>query len=627
MLGIHEEHEKASISNKRLIFVFLVQVFLFLILIIRLFFLQIVNYDKYKNMSEDNRIKTFIIPPLRGHIFDRNNVQLTENQKNYRVLLYKSKVEKKNLDVLTRLSKILNLSKEEFNKILKKVEKNYGKPIITILDNVSWNDLVKIQTNSYMLDGIMIEEGYIRYYPYSTTFAHIIGYVNNPSKDEIDKETKIKQKELLLHPDYKIGRTGLERVFNSSITGHNGFRKLEMNALSIPIGEIEVKNSTEGKDVKLTIDFNLQKFVEYRMENVRGSAIVMNIWTGEILSLVSMPSYDNNKFVEGISNEYWNELNNNEAKPLNNKAVSATYPPGSTFKLITAISALENGWAEDKIVDCTGELVLNKKRTMHCWKEDGHGKLDLVEGIKNSCNIYFTKLGLYSGIDNIYKTARDFGLGEKYDIKLLNTKIGTIPNREWKKKVFDDIWVSGDTVNVAIGQGFLSTTPLELVVMTSRIANGGYKIKPYLISNSEIADYNKELYLKEPMVKKENIDIVKKGMYEVVNTKGGTAYWTRIKQSDFEMAGKTGTAQVIAKEKKDIMEEENEAVETKYQNHGLFIAFAPYRDPKYAIVVVVEHGNSGSGAAAPIAKDILLYAQKNRIGYDKIKTKINKNEN
>lgn len=622
MLGIHEEHEKASVSSKRLIFVFLIQIFLFLILIIRLFFLQIVNHEKYKNMSEYNRIKTFVIPPLRGHIFDRNNIQLTKNQKNYRVLLYKNKIEEKNILVLSRLSEILNLSKNEFNKILKKVKKNYGKPIITILDNISWNDLVKIQTNSYILDGIMIEDGYIRYYPYPSTFSHIIGYVSNPSKEEIDKEKKIKQKELLLHPDYKIGRTGLEKVFNKSMTGNNGFRKLEMNALSIPIREIEVKNSTEGKDIKLTIDFNLQKFIEHRMKNIRGSAIVMNVWTGEILALVSMPSYNNNTFVEGISNKYWNELNSNEAKPLNNKAISATYPPGSTFKLITAITALENGWTEDRIVDCTGKLVLNRKRTMHCWKEDGHGKIDLISGIKSSCNIYFTKLGLYSGIDNIYKTAKDFGLGEKYDINLLNIKKGIIPNREWKKKIFNDVWVFGDTVNVAIGQGFLSITPLELVVMTSRIANGGYKVKPYLISNSEIADYNKNLYSKNPMVKKKNIDIVKRGMYEVVNSKGGTAYWTRIRRKGFEMAGKTGTAQVIAKEKKDIMEEKNTDIETKYQNHGLFIGFAPYQNPKYAVVVIVEHGSSGSGAAAPIAKDILLYSQKNNIGYEKSKSKI-----
>lgn len=616
MLSIHEEHEKSTISSKRLIFVFLIQVFLFLVLLIRLFCLQIFNYEKYKTLSEENRIKTFVIPPLRGHIFDRNNIQLTDNQKNYRVLFYKDKSEEKNMETLLKVSKILDLTENEFNKILKKMENNYGKPIITILDNVSWKDLVKLQANSYNLDGIMIEEGYIRYYPYSSTFAHIIGYVNNPTKEEIDTQETYKERELLLHPDYKIGRTGLEKVFNKNIMGENGYRQLEMNALSIPIREIKVENATEGDNIKLTIDFNLQRFIKSRMQDVRGSAIVMNVWTGEILALVSMPSYNNNRFVEGISNQYWTKLSTDEGKPLSNKAISATYPPGSTFKLITAMSALENGWQGDKEIDCNGKLALNKKRTMHCWMEKGHGKINLVEAIKDSCNIYFTKLGLFAGIDNIYKTAKDFGLGEKYNLKLLNIKTGTIPNREWKKKVFNDVWVSGDTVNVAIGQGFLSVTPLELAVMTSRIANGGYKIRPYLIYDSKMSQYNEELFTRLPMVKKETIDIVKQGMYDVVNTKGGTAYWTRIKQKGFEMAGKTGTAQVIAKEKKDIMEEENEKIETKFQNHGLFIAFAPYEKPRYAVVVVVEHGNSGSGVAAPIAKDILLYAQKNKIGYD-----------
>ena len=451
MLSIHEEHEKSTISSKRLIFVFLIQIFLFLILLIRLFCLQIFNYEKYKTLSEENRIKTFIIPPLRGHIFDRNNIQLTDNQKNYRVLFYKDKSEEKNMETLLKVSKILDLTENEFNKKIKNIENNYGKPIITILDNVSWKDLVKLQANSYDLDGIMIEEGYIRYYPYSSTFAHIIGYVNNPTKEEIDIQNSYKERELLLHPDYKIGRTGLEKVFNENIMGENGYRQLEMNALSIPIREIKVENATEGDNIKLTIDFNLQRFIKSRMQDVRGSAIVMNVWTGEILALVSMPSYNNNRFVEGISNQYWTKLSTDEGKPLSNKAISATYPPGSTFKLITAMSALENGWQGDKEIDCNGKLALNKKRTMHCWMEKGHGKINLVEAIKDSCNIYFTKLGLFAGIDNIYKTAKDFGLGEKYNLKLLNIKTGTIPNREWKKKVFNDVWVSGDTVNVAIG--------------------------------------------------------------------------------------------------------------------------------------------------------------------------------
>lgn len=623
MSGIHEEHEKASVANRRLIIIFSIQIFLFLILVIRLFFLQIVNYEKYKNMSEDNRIKTFIIPPLRGHIFDRNNIQLTENQKNYRVLFYQNK--NTNKQILKELASILNMSDYEYKKILKTLDRNAGKPIVSIMNNVNWDDLVKIQTNLYKLNGIMAENGYIRYYPYPTTFSHIIGYISSPIKEEIDREKNVQTKELLLHPDYKIGRNGLEKLFNTTITGKTGSKRLEMNALSIPIKEIDMVESQEGKDIKLTIDFNLQRFVEKRMKGTNGAVIVMNVKTGEVLSMFSSPTFDGNKFVEGISNDYWNELNNNPAKPLNNKAVSAIYPPGSTFKLMTAIAGLENGWKEEKEIECKGKIALNRQRILHCWKESGHGKINMVEAIKHSCNIYFAKVGLFAGIENIYKTATDFGIGEKYEIKLLNKKSGNVPNKTWKRKMFNDVWVVGDTINVAIGQGFLTATPLELVVMTSRIANGGYKVKPYIIANSPIADQNKELFLKEPMVKQETINIVKQGMYRVVNEKGGTAYWTRIKENGFEMSGKTGTAQVIAKEKMEELNEESEEVQSRFRNHGLFIAFAPFEEPKYAIVVVAEHGNSGSGAAAPIAKDVLLFAQKNHIGFEKHKTETDEN--
>lgn len=613
MTSIHEEHEKARISNRRLIIIFSIQMFLFLVLIIRLMCLQIFSYDRYVGMSEDNRIKTFIIPPLRGHILDRNGLKLTENQKNYRVLLYQNK--SGNFDVINKLSQVLNLSSAELEKVMKKIEKNKDQPIISVLDNVDWEDLVKIEANSYMLDGIVIENGYIRYYPYATTFSHVIGYVNSPIKEEIEKQKELKNKELLLSPDYKIGRSGMEKLFNSSITGINGFKKLEVNALSVPIREISVRPSTEGQNLQLTIDYNLQKFVEDRMKDLQGAVIVMNVKTGEILAMVSTPTFDGNKFVEGISNEYWDELNNNPAKPLNNKAVSAIYPPGSTFKLITAIAALESGWSEDKEIECRGSLVLNRSRTLHCWEKKGHGVINMIEAIKYSCNIYFSRVGLFAGIENIYKTAIDFGIGENFDIDVLNKKVGNVPNKDWKRKVFNDVWVTGDTINVSIGQGFLTVTPLELVVMVARIANGGYKVEPFIIANSPTAQKNKDIFLSPPMVSQQTINTVKKGMHGVVNDSDGTAYWSRIREKGFEMSGKTGTAQVIAKEKLQEMEDNNEEVETKFKHHALFVAFAPFEDPKYAISVVVEHGSSGSGAAAPVARDVLLFAQENNIGF------------
>lgn len=621
MVMIHEEYKKTIISNKRLIVVLLVQIFMLFILVARLFYLQIINYEKYNNLSDNNRFKTFMLPALRGHIYDRNNIRLTENKKKYRVLFYENQNKNKEITI-KNLVNILNLPNSEYDRMITNINKNRNQLSISLIDDIIWDDLVKISMNSYKLEGIVVEDGYIRYYPYPTTFSHIIGYVNNPTQDEIKKESNIKKREILLHHDYKIGRTGLERLLNTYITGKVGFRKMEMNARSVPVREVSVEQSKEGKDVKLTIDFNLQKFVEDKMKNIDGSIIVMNVNTGEILSMVSTPTYDTNQFVEGVSYSYWNEINKNPSKPLNNKAVSATYPPGSTFKLITAIAGLENGWKPTERVYCSGKVDLDEIRKLHCWNRYGHGYLSLVNAIRDSCNIYFTKIGLFAGIDNIYKTALDFGLGEEYELNIMNKKKGTVPNREWKKNVFKEPWFIGDTVNVSIGQGFINLTPLELVVMTSRIANGGYKIKPYLLFNSPIADENKKILRGSPIVKETTIDLIKQGMYKVVNDKYATAYNARIYDNQYKMAGKTGTAQVISKATRKTMKK----TDKRYQNHGLFVGFAPYNNPKYAIVVVVEHGGSGSLSAAPLARDVLLYAQKNNIGFAKEEMNYNNND-
>jgi penicillin-binding protein 2 len=348
------------------------------------------------------------------------------------------------------------------------------------------------------------------------------------------------------------------------------------------------------------------------MNAINGAVIVMNVRTGEILSLVSAPSFDANKFVEGITPEYWNALNANSAKPMNNKAVSSTYPPGSTFKLMTALAGLENGWSDRKEITCDGELKLNRKRTLHCWRRNGHGRIDLIEAIKHSCNIYFAEVGMFAGIENIHKIATSFGFGEKFDLHLTNVKNGIIPNKEWKRKVLNDVWVVGDTVNIAIGQGFLTATPLELVVMVSRIANGGYPVKPVITLNNPLLDYNANLFEKEPMVSEKSIKTVQTGMYKVVNERGGTTFPYRIRVPGFEMAGKTGTAQVISKDAMTALEESGDDT-SKFKHHGLFIAFAPFNDPMYGIVVVSEHGVSGSDSAAPLARDILTFAQEHMI--------------
>jgi penicillin-binding protein 2 len=321
------------------------------------------------------------------------------------------------------------------------------------------------------------------------------------------------------------------------------------------------------------------------------------------LSYASSPNFDPNNFVEGVSRDYWKQLNEDNRKPLNNKPISALYPPGSTYKLMVAIAALESGFNPATRVYCNGSYQLGK-RTFHCWQEKGHGSLDLVGAIMHSCNTYFYTLANQIGYEKFTEMSKKFGFGEKFDISLYGAKAGTVPSDEWKKKVFNQPWVKGDTLNTAIGQGNVLSTPLQLAVVASRIANGGVPIKPYLVRNSNIFKQFDALK-NEPIVDKKFLKLVQEGMRRVVNEAGGTAYGKRISIQGYEMAGKTGTSQVISKREKEMSKTESE----NNANHAIFIGYAPVHDPKYAVSVVVEHGKSGSMAAAPIAKDILMEAQ------------------
>jgi len=609
MPNLHEEHKKGEIYTTRTFVIIGIQIFLFSILFFRLLFLQTFQFEKYKNKSEENRIQTIPIPPLRGNILDRKDKKLTLNRDSYRVILYRYKGY--NDDVIDRLVSILEISDEGKSKIIAKLKKNKHSPIISILDNLTWDELAKVEFNYYRLEGIAIESGHIRQYPFNETFSHLLGYVSIPMENEIPKS--LKERELFLHPDYRLGKTGIEKIYEKEITGVAGFRNVEVNAHGVPLKELFVKKATEGKNIKLTIDLELQKFISNRMQGLKGAVVVMDVNSGEILAMNSAPAFNPNEFVEGISQDYWDELINNNAKPLNNKAVSAMYPPGSTFKPVVALAGLEKGWDGEKKINCTGKTWLNR-RVFHCWKKTGHGKSDLVRAIMKSCNIYFAKLSLFTTIDNISAMAHKFGIGEDFDISLPNVKNGLMPDRPWKKRRLNDVWVRGDTVNTGIGQGFTLATPLQLAVMTSRIANGGYPVYPFLIYDSEKRLENAKLFEGESMVKKENIDLVKEGMYRVVNKKGGTAYWSRLRWSkDFKMSGKTGTAQVIAKKKKDMMEEDGKELKEEFRNHGSFVGFAPYENPRYAISVVIEHGGGGSVSAAPVARDIMTFIRDNEV--------------
>jgi penicillin-binding protein 2 len=615
MSSIIDESNKGKIFTRRLIFVVICQSILVCTLIARLIYLQIIDYNNFKNRAENNNIKFQIIPPLRGNFLDRNNVKLTNNRKSYNVFLYKGSknaVDRKNIK---NIADILKLTQEEQNRMNRQLAINKNQQVVNILSNLTWEKLSNIETNSYKLKNISIDEGNIREYLYPQETGHITGYVSSPNEKDIIQFSKIFSKDILLNPNFKVGRNGLELILNSTLIGKSGYKKIEVNVNNAPLREIEKKLPEAANDIRLTIDINLQKFIFEKMGDKTGGVVVLDVKTGEILAMASNPSFNGNQFVDGVLNDYWEELLNNPKKPLYNKTITGLYAPGSTFKPIVAIAALEsNSWDEKKKFNCPGKIMLGKTE-FKCWVKHGHGNLNMIEALERSCNIFFINLGLTTGMGKIFEVASSLGIGENFDLKLSEFKNGIMPNKDWKYEVYKDVWVRGDTANTSIGQGFLLVNPLQMAVVVSRIANNGYPIKPYLIYDDvEKQSYNRLIFGLEPLFKQKSIDVVKKGMHDVVNGRHGTASWIKFKNKEkYGIAGKTGTAQVIATNFREEMEEREEGIVEHFKNHGWFIGFAPLDNPKYGIAVLIEHGGGGSVSAAPIGIETLKYAIDNGI--------------
>lgn len=592
---------KNKIFNRRTFLISGGQSVLTFALVTRLSYLQLWKHGEYSVQSDSNSIKPIINPAPRGVILDRKGVALAVNENNYRLFLYLEN--KRNSEELaTKLTEILDFDEDAKKNVLNKIKNARRKTIISLMDNLSWDDVARLEANSYRLPGLSIESGIQRRYPFPYETAHFLGYVSLPSEDEINKN----EPNLFLHPDFRIGKSGIERSFDDALRGKYGVKYVEVNAFETPLRTLSVKQSEEGSRLHLTIDIFLQKFVAERIKNEVASVVVMDVKTGEILAYASSPSFDPNNFVEGIPYQLWKDLNEDPRRPLNNKPIAALYPPGSTFKLMVALAALEAGINPHNHVFCNGSYQ-SGRRAFHCWKEGGHGSVDLMEGIMQSCNVMFFTLANQIGIGKISEMAKRFGYGEKFDISLYGAKAGNVPSEEWKQKIYKQPWTGGDTLNTAIGQGFTLATPLQMALITARLANGGVPIKPYLVRNHNI--YRQYDDLKNNLLVKndDHLKFVLEGMRRVVNDPRGTSYYRRIVEKGYEMAGKTGTSQVVSKREKEMTKAES-ALNTN-QNHAIFVGFAPTDSPKYAISVVVEHGKSGSGAAAPIAHDVLLEAQ------------------
>ena len=628
MLGEDFGVKKIHSINRRMFIIGTAKFVIFAGIIARLFSLQITNNQKYSTLSDKNRLREWRLPPIRGEFLDYFDNVIAGNFRVYQLHVVPEEVENfKNL--MLRLKQILNLSNNEFAKIIKKKNEQKSWETLIVSKNLSWEQFTKINYFLYDLVGAKPVMSVSRNYPFNEDYTHVLGYVSSANEQDILNNSLIKKNHV---PGLKVGKIGLEKTYENQLLGTNSVQRYEVNAYGKRVNQVDFIDGLKGDTIKLTIDTEIQKKCSELLKEKAGSISVMDIYTGDIIAMQSSPSFDPNLFLFGISQDDWQLIRNNPLKPLINKTLSGLYSPGSTFKPMVALSALENKIiSKDFKVNCTGKIELYGQ-TFHCWKEKGHGIVDLKSAMKQSCDTYFYEISRKLGVDRLRKTATKFGLGDKvlnntYDIE----KKGLVPNTNWKKNNLGKAWVLGETLITGIGQGYTQTTPLQLCLMTAQLANGGFKIYPKIVvdKNDKTADEIKALIDKDsknsnskenvhdlltPLTKDsheklfsnpENIKLVKEAMFASTNEVRGTSYSSRIEDPKYQFAGKTGTSQVKRISKRD-RELNLKTFEIPYndRDHALYVAFGPYKKPRYALSVVIEHGGSGSSTAAPIAKEL-----------------------
>ena len=633
MQSNHFGGEKLLTINRRMFIIGAAKFVIFTGIIIRLFSLQITENKKYRTLSDKNRLREWRLPPVRGEFLDYFGNVVAGNLKVYQLHVVPEQVENFK-SLMLRLKELLNLSDKQFNKIIKKKNSQKSWETLIVSDNLTWEQFTKINFFLHELTGAKPVLSVSRDYPLSENYTHVLGYVSMASEKDILNNEVIKNNHV---PGLRVGKTGLEKSFENDLIGSNGVQRYEVNAYGKRINQIDHEEGTQGKTIKLTIDTEVQKLSNELLKDVAGSISVMDIYTGDIIAMHSSPSFDPNLFLFGISQDDWQLIRNNPLKPLVNKTLSGLYSPGSTIKPIVALSALENDVVSTKFkVNCTGKTEMYGQ-TYHCWKKKGHGVVDLKNAMKVSCDTYFYEIARKLGVDRLKQTALKFGLGERVLNEIYsNEKKGLVPDTKGKKNALGKGWVIGETLITGIGQGYIQTTPLQLCLMTAQLANGGYKIYPKITSSNDdvpfeviksqidenyknfteskkgLTEASEQLlsFIKEkkhqPLFRNpENIKFIQNAMFVSTNEVRGTSYSSRIKDPKYQFAGKTGTSQV-----KRITEREREldlkTIEIPYneRDHALYVAFGPYKNPRYALSVLVEHGGSGSVAAAPMAKKL-----------------------
>ena len=628
---------KLKTINRRMFIFSAAKAVIFFGIVGRLFSLQISENKKYLTLSDKNRLRETRLPPIRGEFKDYFGNTIAGNLKVYQLHVIPEQVEDFR-SLLIRLRDILKFDNKTLSKIFAKKKTQKPWETIVISENLNWDEFSKINFYLHELPGAKPVITVGRSYPYGESYTHVLGYVSQASVNDLVNNKVIKERNV---PGLRVGKSGLEKKFENELIGTNSIQRYEVNAFGKRINQIDFKEGSRGQTINLTIDTEIQKLTSDLLRDKAGSISVMDIYTGDIIAMNSSPSFDPNLFLYGIDEKLWNSIKSDPLNPLLNKTVSGLYSPGSTIKPIVALSALENDVIRpDKQVKCEGKVEMYGEK-YHCWKKKGHGFMSLKNSIKQSCDIYFYELARLLGVDRLSITAKKFGLGTKVLGEYFeNEKEGIVPSTEWKKEILGQNWYLGETFITGIGQGYIQTNPLQLCLMTAQLANGGYKIYPKIRVGQNQKSYENikrimkenemeareeakekdnalikatEEFLKvekkehQPLYRNpENIKFVLDAMFKSTNEIYGTSYSSRIDDPKYQFAGKTGTSQV-----KRITEEERELdldisqIPYKNRDHAWFIAFGPYENPRYAMSVLVEHGGSGSKAAAPIAQKLM----------------------
>ncbi len=600
-MSLNPSPEETPGLRRRFIISSLLVVGIFCILALRLWYLQILGVDHYRNLSERNRIRYVAVQAPRGAVFDRHGTLLVDNRPAFTVSALRQEVGDRG-QLFATLSELLEVDEKQLEERWKAGQGLPRYRPLSLLEDVDRQDMEKVQENSINLPGILVEVKPFRDYPYGDLAAHLFGYLGEVTEQDL---------QLPAFAGYRsgemVGKTALERMFEQKLRGAAGQKRIEVNVKGRELRQVATRNPLPGQRLYLTIDVNLQQAAETALADKAGAVVALDVNSGEVLAFVSRPTFDPAWFARGVSSDEWRELVNDSQHPMTNKVLRGQYPPGSTFKMIVALAALEAGTATASTrIECNGSMKLSKSYEYRCWKKRGHGTVDLHKAIKESCDVWFYRVGLGAGIDRIASVAESFGLGQETGFPFGGERSGLIPNRAWKKKRFGTSWYDGETVITSIGQGFVLTTPLQLASMTAALANGGIVWRPQIVQKVVDLDGETDWILKpekrmETAWSEESLLLIRNAMESVVNDVGGTAWRSRLEKVRF--AGKTGTAQVVRR-KSDEEEEQEKGEDVPYESrdHALFVSYAPADNPQIAVAVVVEHGGHGSSAAAPIAK-------------------------